>query len=163
MGAKGALEVKQGLTFIDFAVQQIEHLNSTQHVDIPLLFMTSFKTSEDSQRIIRRYANQPVRITTFNQSRFPRISNESFLPCAMNAQDDKSVWYPPGHGDLYNSLHVSGVLDKLLEEGKEYLFISNCDNLGAMLVLKYACCLKPIIEPSDFCMVTVWTQESFNT
>ncbi|KAJ3109563.1 UTP-glucose-1-phosphate uridylyltransferase [Physocladia obscura] len=40
-------------------------------------------------------------------------------------------WYPPGHGDLFESLATSGLLDQLIAEGKEYLFISNIDNLGA--------------------------------
>lgn len=39
--------------------------------------------------------------------------------------------YPPGHGDLYESLYNSGLLDQLLSQGKEYLFVSNVDNLGA--------------------------------
>lgn len=43
--------------------------------------------------------------------------------------------YPPGHGDLFNALTQSGVLDRLLADGKEYLFVSNSDNLGAMYVL----------------------------
>jgi UDP-N-acetylglucosamine pyrophosphorylase len=36
---------------------------------------------------------------------------------------------------LYNALHHSGVLDHLIAEGKEYLFVSNSDNLGAMYVI----------------------------
>jgi UTP--glucose-1-phosphate uridylyltransferase len=32
---------------------------------------------------------------------------------------------------LFESLVHSGTLDKLIEEGKEYLFIANVDNLGA--------------------------------
>jgi UTP--glucose-1-phosphate uridylyltransferase len=44
-------------------------------------------------------------------------------------------WYPPGHGDLYESLYNSGVLDKLLDKGKEIIFISNIDNLGATVDL----------------------------
>ena len=51
---------------------------------------------------------------------------------AASADDDKKNWYPPGHGDLYNALYQSGVLDQLLAEGKEYLFVSNSDNLGAV-------------------------------
>ena len=42
-----------------------------------------------------------------------------------------SSWYPPGHGDVYRSLLRSGLLKKFIDEGKEYLFISNIDNLGA--------------------------------
>jgi UTP--glucose-1-phosphate uridylyltransferase len=39
--------------------------------------------------------------------------------------------YPPGHGDLFESLASSGLLDQLIEQGIEYIFISNVDNLGA--------------------------------
>ena len=55
------------------------------------------------------------------------------MPIPRSARSDKSQWYPPGHGDLYNALMHSGVLDQLLAEGKEYLFVSNSDNLGAVV------------------------------
>ena len=61
------------------------------------------------------------------------------LPVAKSVNEGKSAWYPPGHGDLYTSLHRSGVLDRLLAEGKEYLFISDSDNLGAVSVLSIKC------------------------
>jgi UTP--glucose-1-phosphate uridylyltransferase len=134
-GAKSALEVKDDMTFLDLTVRQIEHLNTTERVDVPLILMTSFNTHEDTLRIIKKYANQQLRITTFNQSRYPRIYKESLLPCPKSAEDDKKNWYPPGHGDLYNALLHSGVLDQLIAEGKEYLFVSNSDNLGAVYVL----------------------------
>lgn len=133
-GAKSALEVKDDMTFLDLTVRQIEHLNTTNRVDVPLILMTSFNTHEDTLRIIKKYANQQVRITTFNQSRYPRIFKETLLPCPKRADDDKKHWYPPGHGDVYNALYHSGVLDQLLAEGKEYLFVSNSDNLGAVYV-----------------------------
>ena len=133
-GAKSALEVKDDMTFLDLTVRQIEHLNTTRRVDVPLILMTSFNTHEDTLRIIKKYANQQVRITTFNQSRYPRIFKETLLPCPKRADDDKKHWYPPGHGDVYNALFHSGVLDQLLAEGKEYLFVSNSDNLGAVYV-----------------------------
>ena len=43
--------------------------------------------------------------------------------------------YPPGHGDLYDAITNSGLVDKLLAVGKEYLFVSNVDNLGAVVDL----------------------------
>ncbi|TFK44838.1 UTP-glucose-1-phosphate uridylyltransferase [Crucibulum laeve] len=134
-GAKSALEVKNNLSFLDLTIQQIEHLNATNHADVPLLLMTSFKTYDDTLRVVRKYANTAVKITTFNQSRYPRIYQDSLLPCAENVGDDTSAWYPPGHGDIYNALIRSGILDKLLAEGKEYLFVSNSDNLGAAVDL----------------------------
>lgn len=132
-GAKSALEVKDDMTFLDLTVRQIEHLNMTNGVNVPLILMTSFNTHEDTLRIIKKYANQQVQITTFNQSRYPRIYKETLLPCPKRADDDKKHWYPPGHGDLYNAIYQSGVLDQLIAEGKEYLFVSNSDNLGAVV------------------------------
>ncbi|SJK97539.1 related to UTP-glucose-1-phosphate uridylyltransferase [Armillaria ostoyae] len=130
-GAKSALTVKDDLTFLDLTIMQVRHLNETYRVDVPLLLMTSFNTEDDTLRIVRNYANQNVRITTFNQSRYPRIVQDTLLPSPRRADDDRKNWYPPGHGDLYNALLRSGVLDQLLEDGKEYLFVSNSDNLGA--------------------------------
>lgn len=46
-----------------------------------------------------------------------------------------SIRYPPGHGDLYDAITNSGLVDKLLGAGKEYLFVSNVDNLGAVVDL----------------------------
>lgn len=137
-GAKGALEVANNLTFLDLAVQQIEHLNTTYHVDVPLLLMTSFNTHEDTLRIIEKH--QQVRITPFEQSKYPRIMKDTLLLCPKHARDDKSAWYPPGHGDLYDIIYRSGVLDQLLKEGKQYLFVSDSDNLGAVVdpkILQY--------------------------
>ena len=134
-GAKSALEVKDDMTFLDLTVRQIEHLNTMHRVDVPLILMTSFNTHEDTLRIIKKYANQQLRITTFNQSRYPRILKETLLPAPTTANDDKKNWYPPGHGDLYSALLHSDVLDQLIADGKEYLFVSNSDNLGAVYVV----------------------------
>lgn len=49
--------------------------------------------------------------------------------------ENGEAWYPPGHGDIYASFSNSGLLDKLLAEGKEYIFVSNIDNLGATVDL----------------------------
>ena len=44
-------------------------------------------------------------------------------------------FYPPGHGDFYQSFFDSGVLDELIKEGRKYCFMSNVDNLGATVDL----------------------------
>lgn len=43
------------------------------------------------------------------------------------------MWYPPGHGDLFDALNNLGLLDRLLAAGKTHLFVSNVDNLGAVV------------------------------
>uniref|UniRef100_A0A183ABW9 UTP--glucose-1-phosphate uridylyltransferase n=1 Tax=Echinostoma caproni TaxID=27848 RepID=A0A183ABW9_9TREM len=66
---------------------------------------------------------------------FPRLSAETGLPVktAGNAHLGNALWYPPGHGDVYRSFDKSGLLEKFMQEGKTWVFISNIDNLGAVV------------------------------
>lgn len=114
----------------------MQHLNEVHKVNVPFILMNSFNTDDETQRIIQKYANHNIQILTFNQSRFPRVGKESLLPIPRNATSNKSEWYPPGHGDIFDALNNSGLLDKLIEAGKEYMFVSNVDNLGADVDLK---------------------------
>lgn len=131
VGPKSAIEVREGMSFLDLSVHQIEHKNKTFGTEIPLILMNSFNTDEETKGIIKKYEGSNLKVITFNQSRFPRISKDSLMPIAKDHKSQKSCWYPPGHGDIFAALSNSGTLDKLLEDGKEYLFISNVDNLGA--------------------------------
>ncbi|KAJ3057459.1 UTP-glucose-1-phosphate uridylyltransferase [Rhizophlyctis rosea] len=135
VGPKSVIEVREGMTFLDLTVRQIEYLNSTHNVDVPLILMNSFNTDEDTDRVIKKYQSHKLQLLTFNQSRFPRVSKDSLLPCPKTPNGKLADWYPPGHGDLFESLANSGTLDKLLAQGKEYLFVSNVDNLGATVDL----------------------------
>ncbi|XP_069023492.1 UTP--glucose-1-phosphate uridylyltransferase-like isoform X1 [Embiotoca jacksoni] len=137
-GPKSLISVRNENTFLDLTVQQIEHLNKTFNADVPLVLMNSFNTDEDTKKILQKYKHHRVNIHTFNQSRYPRINKESLLPIAQNmgmSGENAEAWYPPGHGDVYASFSNSGLLDKLLSEGKEYIFVSNIDNLGATVDL----------------------------
>lgn len=131
VGPKSVIEVRDGNTFLDLAVRQIEHLNRKYDSDVPLLLMNSFNTDADTAKIIKKYQGHRIRVKTFNQSRFPRIYKDSLLPVPQSFDDDLESWYPPGHGDLFESLVQSGELDALLAQGREILFVSNGDNLGA--------------------------------
>ncbi|PIO72491.1 UTP--glucose-1-phosphate uridylyltransferase [Teladorsagia circumcincta] len=50
----------------------------------------------------------------------------------------KSEWYPPGHGNIFQSLEMTGFLDELLKQGRDIMLVSNIDNTGATLDLKIA-------------------------
>ena len=54
---------------------------------------------------------------------------------ALQGDDERDYWYPPGHGDVFFALFQSGLLENLVDQGKEYIFISNVDNLGATINL----------------------------
>lgn len=70
------------------------------------------------------------------------------LPIARTGAygSDLEAWYPPGHGDLYESFYNSGLLDMFINEGKEYMFVSNSDNLGAAVDLNI---LNFLINPPN--------------
>lgn len=137
-GPKSVIPVRSDLTFLDLTVQQIEHLNKTYKANVPLVLMNSFNTDEDTQKIIRKYQGLQVEIYTFHQSCYPRINRDTLLPIAKdcNVHADIEAWFPPGHGDFYESFQNSGLLKKFLNQGREYCFISNIDNLGATVDLR---------------------------
>lgn len=151
-GPKSVIEVRDDTTFLDLIVQQIEHLNkSYPDANVPLLLMNSFNTDAETAKIIQKYQDTNVTITTFQQSRYPRIVKESLEPMPITHEGyAHSDWYPPGHGDFFQSIYASGLVDTLLSQGKEYIFVSNVDNLGATVDLNI---LKNIVDGDvEYCM-----------
>lgn len=136
VGPKSVIEVRDGMSFLDLSVRQIEYLNRTYNVNVPFVLMNSFNTDEDTQNIIKKYEGHNIDILTFNQSRYPRVLKDSLLPAPKSFNSPISDWYPPGHGDVFESLYNSGILDLLIERGVEILFLSNADNLGAVVDLR---------------------------
>lgn len=131
-GAKSALEVKDGLTFLDVIARQVLALREQWDVELPLILMDSFRTSAQSLEILEKYPSLPVDglPLDFLQSAEPKLRADDLSPVDWPEEPDLE-WCPPGHGDIYVSLVTSGVLDALLERGVRYAFISNSDNLGA--------------------------------
>ncbi|XP_051158503.1 UTP--glucose-1-phosphate uridylyltransferase isoform X4 [Leptopilina boulardi] len=126
-GPKSVITVRNNFTFLDLTVQQIENLNKTYGVNVPLILMNSFNTDHDTQRIIRKYKNLDVEIHVFKQSCYPRISKDSLLPLAQNCNVDQDLeaWYPPGHGDFYDSIKNTGLLDKFIQQGGTLILYEN--------------------------------------
>lgn len=143
VGPKSIIEVRDGKSFLDLMVRQIEYLNRHFEADVPFILMNSFNTDEDTEAIIEKYKGHNINIKTFNQSRYPRINKDTLLPIPESYEDSAEAWYPPGHGDIFESLYRSGILEELLAAGKEILFVSNGDNLGATVDLGI---LKHIVD-----------------
>lgn len=128
-GPKSMINVRNNNTFLDLTVRQVEELNKRYGCKVPLVLMNSFNTHEDTLKLIKRYISRQCDIYTFEQSKCPRINKETLLL-------EPDEWYPPGHGDFYESFHRSGLLSEFIKQGKEYCFVSNIDNLGASTDLK---------------------------
>ena len=131
--AKSLLEVKDGHSFLDIIVRQVLHLRERTGARIPLLLMNSFATRDDSLAALERYPELELDLPLdFVQGKVPKLLADGFDPVEWPA-DPALEWAPPGHGDVYTSLLTSGVLEQMLDRGYQYLFLSNSDNLGALL------------------------------
>ncbi|MCR9144722.1 MAG: UTP--glucose-1-phosphate uridylyltransferase [bacterium] len=129
--AKSLMPVKDGASFLEIIRRQIVRLREVSGATVPLFFMNSFNTREDTLAEpgiaeLNQAADLPA---DFLQNMVPRIDRETLLP-AGDGEDD-AHWCPPGHGDIFLALQTTGLLDQLLAKGYRVAFLSNGDNLGA--------------------------------
>jgi UTP--glucose-1-phosphate uridylyltransferase len=131
--AKSLIEAKDGLSFLDVIARQVIGLRERTGARLPLVLMNSFYTQEDSLEALRRHPELESDVPPdFVQNKEPKILVDDLSPVDWPA--DRSLeWCPPGHGDLYTALLTSGMLERLLEAGYRWAFVSNSDNLGAVL------------------------------
>ena len=129
-GAKSALSVRDGLTFLDVIARQVLALRAQYAAPLPVIFMNSFRTHEETEAILAAYPDLPVRGLPlgFLQSAEPKLRVDDLSPVDWPANPELE-WCPPGHGDVYLSLARTGLLDALRGMGIRYAFLSNADNL----------------------------------
>jgi UTP--glucose-1-phosphate uridylyltransferase len=130
---KSLIEAKDGLTFLDLIVGQVLALRDRFHARVPLVLMNSFATRDDSLAALAAHPEIESDVPLdFVQNKVPKIRADDLQPVSWPA-DPSLEWAPPGHGDLYTALVTSGMLETLREHGYRYAFVSNSDNLGAVL------------------------------
>ena len=131
--AKSLLCVRRGLSFLDVIARQVLHLRREHGATLPLIFMNSFRTSEDTLAALARYQDLEVAglPLEFLQNKEPKLRKDDLSPVTWT-KDPSMEWCPPGHGDLYTALVGTGLLDRLIEAGFRHAFVSNSDNLGAV-------------------------------
>ena len=130
--AKSLVDVRPGRSFLDIIVKQITALRAQYEVELPLLFMDSFRTQKDTLAALEVHPDLALDDIPpdFLQNREPKLRSDDLTPVAWPSEPELE-WCPPGHGDIYTALDASGALDLLLDKGFRYLFVSNSDNLGA--------------------------------
>jgi UTP--glucose-1-phosphate uridylyltransferase len=130
--AKSLLPVRENKSFLDIIVDQVRHARAAYRIQLPLLFMNSFRTHDDTLAAVAPYPDLavPGLDLGFMQNQEPKLSADDLTPITWPA-DPSLEWCPPGHGDLYTALTTSGMLDRLLSLGYRYASVSNSDNLGA--------------------------------
>ena len=131
--AKSLLPVKDDLAFLDVIVRQVLALREESGARLPLVLMNSFYTRDDSLALLERYPELAADVPfDFVQHKEPKLLVDGLTPAEWPANPSLE-WCPPGHGDIYPALLTSGMLATLLERGYRYAFMSNSDNLGAVL------------------------------
>jgi UTP--glucose-1-phosphate uridylyltransferase len=138
-GPKSLLEVKPGKSFLDVIATQVLGLRERYGARLPLVLMNSSSTQGPSLEVLQRYdglRDQDVPLD-FLQGREPKLRADDLAPVEWPANPDLE-WCPPGHGDLYTALAATGTLDRLLDAGLRWCFVSNSDNLGALADVRIA-------------------------
>ena len=131
--AKSLLPVRAGLTFLDLIARQVLELRQSSSTVVPILFMNSFRTEGDTIAALAAYPDLSTSGLPlgFLQHKVPKILNRGHVP-AHHPTNPELDWCPPGHGDIYTALETTGILNTLLSQGIDYVFMSNADNLGAV-------------------------------
>ena len=130
--AKTLLTVRDGKNFLDLIVDQVRYARKHYDARLPLVFMDSFRTTEDTLAHLAGHPDLAVDglPLDFLQNAEPKILASDLSPVSWPA-DPTLEWCPPGHGDLYPALLGTGLLDALLDAGFRYASVANGDNLGA--------------------------------
>jgi UTP--glucose-1-phosphate uridylyltransferase len=130
--AKSLLPVRKDKTFLDIIVDQVRHARVAYRIQLPLLFMNSFRTHKDTLAALAPYDDLAIAGLDlgFLQNQEPKLRADDLTPAEWPT-DPTLEWCPPGHGDLYTAFATSGILDRLLALGYRYASVSNSDNLGA--------------------------------
>lgn len=116
--AKSLLPVRRHkarqMRFIDIIIGQVLTARQRLGIDLPLIFMNSFRTSKDTLQVLKRnrkfsQENIPVEII---QHQEPKLLEETCEPVSY-PEDPELEWCPPGHGDIFSTIWESGLLNVL--------------------------------------------------
>ena len=136
---KSFVQVRENKRFIDIALMQQQFFEKETGEKYPLIFMNSLSTKEMTDEFVSQ--NPQILYESVNpcfvQHSFPKVLKDDFSPAGYPA-DISMEFNPAGHGDVYMSLCVSGILDELVKNGFRFAFISNIDNTGAVFDVSIA-------------------------
>jgi UTP--glucose-1-phosphate uridylyltransferase len=132
-GPKSLLEARESLSFLEVALRQHNAYAAAHHAAPALALLNSFSTDADTRAALAcSDAGRRAAPTLLLQTMAPKIRCDTLEPVEW-PDDPTLAWCPPGHGEVFLVLAVSGWLDRLIGSGYRYLMLSNIDNLGATI------------------------------
>src|SRR5439155_26432547 len=98
-GPKSLLQVKNGLTFLDFIARQILFLRRRYNQPLRFLLMNSFNTTGPTLQFLGKYPELGVpKDIELMQGLVPKVDATTLRPISWPA-NPQLEWCPPGHGD----------------------------------------------------------------
>ena len=132
--AKSLIEAKDGQTFLDIVVGQVLGLRERFGARVPLVLMNSFATRDDSLEALRRHPEIESDVPLdFLQNKVPKIARRRPAAGRVGAPTRRSSGRRPATATSTPRSSPRGCSTTLLEHGYRYAFVSNSDNLGAVL------------------------------
>ena len=126
---KALAEVTEGHTFLQMRLAENRTASTLAGRPVPLWLMTSDATHE---AIVGALANAaaPEHIRAFPQDLSLRLNPDGSLFIGDDGQPSE---HATGHGDLVDALRRSKLLERFVQSGGRYVWITNVDNLGASI------------------------------
>jgi len=130
---KGVVVVFDGQSFLELKASDVARASKHYGAEIPLVLMNSFATQDSTMEHVderRGLGLGDDQLLTFTQSISVRMNLDGTI-----FTDDKGEpsYHAPGHGDFFESIVRSGVLDDLDRRGVKTILFSNVDNLAATI------------------------------
>jgi UTP--glucose-1-phosphate uridylyltransferase len=126
---KALAEVFDGHTFLDLRLRENRTASLRAGRPIPFWLMTSDATHEALTTTLAKLG-APSHVACFMQELSLRLCPDGTL---FYDDDGSPSVYATGHGDLVDALRRSTLLDRFIESGGKYVWITNLDNLGASI------------------------------
>ncbi len=126
---KALAEVTGGHSFLDMRLAENRTASKLAGRPVPLWLMTSDATNDAIVHALAK-AGAPAHVAAFRQNLSLRLNPDGSLFIADDGQPSE---YATGHGDLVDALRRSHLVDRFLDAGGKYVWMTNVDNLGAAI------------------------------
>lgn len=126
---KALVEALPSRTFLQLRLGEKAHLERTYGRKMPLWMMTSDATNGPLHKALSAETLDDF-LVLFQQNLSLRMTTDGGL-----FRDDSGhvSIHPTGHGDLPDALRSNGALQRFVQAGGRYVWITNLDNLGATI------------------------------
>lgn len=126
---KALAEVTDGHTFLAMRLAENRSASAKAGRPVPLWLMTSEATHDAIVAALAK-AGAPAHVAAFRQNLSLRLNPDGSL---FRGDDGQPSEHATGHGDLVDALRRSKLLERFVQSGGQYVWITNVDNLGASI------------------------------